>query len=147
MADGELKKNQLIMIQDKLNELGKLMDLDPTSPRVPALAAEIRKACASPEEEKLVENFVGSRLPKLSGDIEDIREEAVKLQLGEIGDMLNLSYIAKNYFKKSPAWLSQRVNGNIVNGKPCRFSDEELAVFNRALRDMALRLSRAIVKY
>lgn len=27
--------------------------------------------------------------------------------------------LAKTYFKKSRVWLSQRVNGNIVNGKPC----------------------------
>ena len=61
--------------------------------------------------------------------------------------MLNLSYIARKYFRKSRAWLSQRINGNNVNGKPCRFTPEELDTFNNALRDMSLRLSSADVRY
>ena len=91
------------MIHDKLNELGKLMDQNPTSPQVLALATEIKSTCTTPEDEKLVDDFVGARLSKLTADIEQIHEEAIKLQLGEIGDMINLSYIAKKYFKKSRA--------------------------------------------
>lgn len=123
------------------------MDQNPTSPQAIALAAEIKRACATPEEEMLVEDFVGSRLSPLASDIERLHDEATKLQLGEIGDMINLSYIAKNYFKKSRAWLSQRINGNIVNGKPCRFTPDELDIFNAALRDMSARLSCVAVKY
>lgn len=135
------------MIQEKLNELGKLMDENPTSPQVLVLATEIKSACTTPDEERLVEEFVGSRLPKLTSDIEQLHEDAIKLQLGEIGDMINLSYIAKNYFNKSRAWLSQRVNGNIVNGKPCRFTPSELDIFNAALHDMSMRLAGVAVKY
>lgn len=135
------------MIQDKLNELGKLMEQNPTSPQALTLAAEIKSACTTPEEEKLVEDFVGTRLASLTSDIEQLHDEATKLQLGEIGDMINLSYIAKKYFKKSRAWLSQRINGNNVNGKPCRFTPDELNIFNEALRDMSLRLSCVAVKY
>lgn len=135
------------MIQEKLNELGKLIDKNPTSPQVLTLAAEIKSACTTPEDEKLVDDFVGAHLPKLTADIEQLHEEATKLQLGEIGDMINLSYIAKKYFKKSPAWLSQRINGNNVNGKPCHFTTEELDTFNAALRDMSMRLANVTVKY
>lgn len=135
------------MIQEKLKELGKLMEQNPTSPQVLAMAAEIKSACTTPEDEKLVENFIAARLPKLTADIEQLHEEATKLQLGEISDMINLSYIAKKYFKKSRAWLSQRVNGNIVNGKPCRFTPAELDTFNAALRDMSARLANMVVKY
>lgn len=135
------------MIQDKLNELGKLMDTNPASPQVLALAAEIKSGCATPEEEKLVEDFVGARLPKLSSDVDKLYEDTIKLQLGEISDMLNLSYIAKTYFKKSRAWLSQRVNGNSVNGKRCRFTPDELDTLNFALRDMSARLSCVTVSY
>ncbi|MDE6277256.1 MAG: DUF5053 domain-containing protein [Muribaculaceae bacterium] len=135
------------MIQDKLNELGKLMDLNPNSSEVLALATEIKNACTTPEEEKAVEDFVGSRIGQLSKSINIIYEEAVKLQLGELGEMLNLSYIAKTYFKKSRAWLSQRVNGNCVNGKACRFTPAELDIFNNALRDMSARLSSVTVGY
>lgn len=135
------------MIQEKLNELGKLMEQNPTSPQVLALAAEIKSACSTPEDEKLIDDFVSARLTKLTADIEQLYEVATKLQLGDIGDMINLSYIAKKYFRKSRAWLSQRINGNCVNGKPCRFTPEELDTFNAALRDMSHRLSCVVVKY
>lgn len=135
------------MIQEKLKELGKLMEQNPTSAQVLTLAAEIKSACTTPEDEKLIDTFVGARLTQLTADIEQLHEDATKLQLGEIGDMINLSYIAKKYFKKSRAWLSQRVNGNLVNGKPCRFTPAELDTFNAALRDMSERLASMVVKY
>lgn len=135
------------MIQEKLKELGKLMEQNPTSAQVLTLAAEIKSACTTPEDEKLIATFVGARLSQLTADIEQLHEDATKLQLGEIGDMINLSYIAKKYFKKSRAWLSQRVNGNLVNGKPCRFTPAELDTFNAALRDMSERLANVVVKY
>lgn len=135
------------MIHEKLNELGKLLELDPTSAQVIALAKEIKSGCTTPEDEKLIDDFVGARIANLSADIDKLHNDAIKLQLSEIGGMLNLSYIAKTYFKKSRAWLSQRVNGNSVNGKPCRFTSEELATFNFALRDMSARLSGVTVGY
>ncbi len=135
------------MIQNKLNELGKLMDKNPTSTEVLILATEIKNACSTHEEEKLVEDFVGARLPKLTADVDRLYDDAIKFQLEEVGDMLNLSYIAKTYFKKSRAWLSQRVNGNNVNGRPCRFTQEELNTFNFALRDMSAKLSNLNVSY
>lgn len=135
------------MIQDRLKELGRLMDENSASPQVVQLAAEIKGACRTPEEEKAVEEFVGSRLPKLSEAIDGLHEEATRLQMGEIGEMVNLSYIARTYFRKSRAWLSQRVNGNSVNGKRCRFTESELETFNAALRDMSARLSGVTVGY
>ena len=88
------------MIQEKLNELGKLMEQNPTSPQVLALAAEIKSACSTPEDEKLIDDFVSARLTKLTADIEQLYEVATKLQLGEIGDMINLSYIAKKILQE-----------------------------------------------
>lgn len=134
-------------IQKKLDELGRLIEKNPTSPEVLTLAAQIKAECTSDEERKTIGEFVGSRIAKLTADVEDIHRDAVKLQLGEISDMVNLSYIAKTYFKKSRAWLSQRINGNSVNGRPCRFTPDELVTFNGALRDMSARLSCATVKY
>jgi len=111
------------------------------------LAREIKSECRSSEEEAMVEVFVGSHLPMLTASVESLHEDAVKLQLDEVSDMLNLSYIARKYFKKSRAWLSQRVNGSMVNGKPCRFTAMELDTFNNALRDMSSRLSAVTLRY
>lgn len=53
---------------------------------------------------------------------------------------LSMSLIAKNYFGKSRAWMSQKLNGHIVNGKPAKFTDEELATLKRALNEIGSRL-------
>ena len=135
------------MITEKLNVLGRLMDENPTSPQVQTLAARIKSECRTTEEEKMIEDFVGQRLAALTDMVDTLREDAIRAQLAEIGDMINLSYIAKTYFKKSRAWLSQRINGNTVNGKTCRFTPDELDIFNDALHDMSNKLSCVTVRY
>ena len=55
--------------------------------------------------------------------------------------IMNLTYIAKEYFGKSHSWLSQRINGNIVNGKPAKFTAEELKIFQDALADICHRIN------
>jgi len=54
--------------------------------------------------------------------IENRAEELLAIvQLGEVADIVSLSYIAKKYFGKSKYWLYQRINGYTVNGKTARF--------------------------
>lgn len=69
--------------------------------------------------------------------IEQLKEDIVKYQMGNVSNYLSMSYIAKQYFGKTRAWLYQRINGHSVNGKPCRFTEEEKATFNRALQDIS----------
>ena len=58
-------------------------------------------------------------------------------QLGEMKQALPLSYIARNYFKKSPSWLSQRINGTPVRGRVYTLNEEQKEIFHRALRDIS----------
>lgn len=69
----------------------------------------------------------------------------VKGMLGDLSDVLSLSYIAQHYFQKDRSWLAQRINGNIVNGKPCAFTDDELSMLKLALNDIKNKLSGAIL--
>ena len=69
-----------------------------------------------------------------------INELSVKVQLVQNAEILPLSYIAKHYFKKTKGWIYQRINGNIVNGKPAQFTDAEKEVFNKAVRDISNRI-------
>ena len=62
-------------------------------------------------------------------------------QLKEVTDILPLSYIAKNYFGKSAAWLYQRINGNKVRGKVYTLNREEVDTFNRALKEIGNKIS------
>src|SRR5215469_6532877 len=42
---------------------------------------------------------------------------AMKQKMKEVIPAISLVYIARTYFNKTDAWLYQRINGNIVNGK------------------------------
>ena len=68
-------------------------------------------------------------------------ELKIRDQLKEVADILPLSYIAKNYFGKSAAWLYQRINGNKVRGKVYTLNREEVDTFNRALKEIGNKIS------
>lgn len=74
-----------------------------------------------------------------------IEEEITREKIKNILPIISLSYIAKNYFGKTKSWLYQRVNGNLVNGKPAKFTDEEKEILNSALKDIANRLMKTCV--
>lgn len=65
----------------------------------------------------------------------------VRRKLGELPDICNMGYIAQRYFGKTRQWLYQRLNGNIVNGKPAQFTKEEIKILNEALQDIGRKIS------
>jgi len=60
-----------------------------------------------------------------------------ELPRAEILDAVNCAYITARFFKRSRAWFTQRLNNNIVNGKPVSFSPEELLELRIALKVIA----------
>lgn len=78
------------------------------------------------------------QIKETRAEIEQLR---VREQIEDICPMISLSYIAKTYFHKSRAWLSQRMNGSFVNGKRVDFTDEEKQTLAFALNDMGRKLS------
>ncbi len=54
--------------------------------------------------------------------------------------VLNGTYIAKRFYGKSGSWFSQKLNGNIKNGKPCKFTDAELETLKNALVTLSIEL-------
>lgn len=66
--------------------------------------------------------------------------DALRMQIGDEYSLLPLSYIAKHYFGKTRAWLFQRLNGYRVRGKVYTLTDEQKAVFNDAVQDIAKRI-------
>ncbi len=62
------------------------------------------------------------------------------LKRKELLRVVNGSYIAKRFFGKSESWFSQKLNNNIKNGKPCKFTDEELETLRNALHTIAIEL-------
>lgn len=62
------------------------------------------------------------------------------LKQSDIINVLNGSYIAKRFFGKSQGWFSQKLNGHIKNGKPAKFSDEEITTLRNALYTLSIEL-------
>ena len=77
----------------------------------------------------------------------EIKGIAVRKQLEDISDMISLSYLARHYFNKSRQWLNQRMNENIVNGKPARFTPEQINILNNALKDISHKIGSLNVVY
>ena len=74
-----------------------------------------------------------------------IDEDIIREKIKNILPVISLSYIAKTYFGKTKSWMYQRVNGNLVNGKPAKFTDEETEILNSALKDIADLLMKTSV--
>ena len=71
----------------------------------------------------------------MEAEVNDVRQ-----QLGDVPELLSMSYIATHYFGKSRTWLYQRINGNLVNGKPVFFTIEERKQLQDALHDIGNKL-------
>ena len=84
-----------------------------------------------------LETILKERTKEICKNVDEI---SIKIQLYQNADIIPLSYIAKNYFNKTRSWLYQRINENVVNGKPVKFSTSEKATFNNALQDISKRI-------
>ena len=61
----------------------------------------------------------------------------------EVLEHINCAYVARRFFNRTRAWFIQRLNNNMVNGKPVSFTDAELRTLRSALRT----LSNEILNY
>lgn len=79
--------------------------------------------------------------------IKDTNKEADELLLREklesVLPFISVSALVKTYFKKSPQWFYQRLNGSTVNGKSVKFNEGELKTLATALTDIGKKISQA----
>ena len=71
----------------------------------------------------------------------DVKTNATWLAFSELEGIINNSALARQYFKRSPSWLTQRINGNTVFNKTAMFRPEEYHQLAEAFRDIARRLN------
>lgn len=83
------------------------------------------------------EDFVS--IHKEAGEIQEIVN--VRKKLEPVLPVISISHLTKTYFKKSPNWFYQRMNGNRVNGKTAKFSSDDIKTLNFAISDIAKQLS------
>lgn len=99
-----------------------------------AIDREIRALAAAP--------YFSESMVEMAGESADEAEDLlVRERLEEVLPMISISYIARTYFHKSRQWFYQKLNGNTVNGKPARFTPEEIETLNFALKDMSRKIS------
>lgn len=79
--------------------------------------------------------------------LKDAKALRIKEQLGELTQIVSMSYIAKNYFNKTKSWFSQRLNEHTVNGKTVRFSQEELQTLEDAMIDISKKIGAFRVSF
>lgn len=93
------------------------------------------------EETNLLTVGVQEDFDKIHQEVADIKEQlTVRERLEPILPYLSISFLAKKYYGKSSSWFYQRLNGNKIHGKVCRFTEEELTTLDMALKDISKQL-------
>lgn len=102
---------------------------------------EMKALYTKPGEKEAIRRHLDKTLDVIAGNISEIdRKLTIKEQMTELADIIPVSYIAKNYFGKSRAWLYQRINGYKVRGHVYTLNENELEIFNRALKEIGNKI-------
>ena len=123
-------------IQEELKKIEAMMSDGLTAENM-AQIEQFKSMATTPEDEAAIEEFIARQLEDIEEDVAEMEEMTYRLQMGEVLEIVNLSYIAKKYFGRTQSWLSQRINGCIVNGKKATFTESEINTLNSALSDIA----------
>lgn len=121
-----------MITQEKFEQLKKREINVSTESEYQAIQSEMEKlADSDPEglEQAVLASMRRTRQKAQNGRIKE--------QMEAVSEIISMSYIAKTYFNKTKSWLSQRINGLNVNGKPASFTDEELETLNFAFKDIS----------
>ena len=70
----------------------------------------------------------------------------MRQRLADIQFIVNWAELSEEYFSHTRHWIYQKMGGNIVNGKPAGFTEEEKAQLKNALYDVARRITEAADK-
>jgi 5-formyltetrahydrofolate cyclo-ligase len=87
------------------------------------------------------EAFAASMVLCMKDSNQKADEIVLRQKLEAVLPAISVSYLSKNYFKKTPQWFYQRLNGNKVNGKEAHFTSNELQTLSIALKEIGQKLS------
>lgn len=94
------------------------------------------------QEVELLAVGVQNDFGNIHQEVAYIKEQlTIRERLEPVLPYLSVSKLAKDYFNKSSSWFYQRLNGNKIHGKVCRFTDKELETLDLALKDISQRIS------
>lgn len=133
-----------------LNEMKPLMgSLVPEErDKLLQLEEELKTLQLSEEDKTKGKKFFDNGIDEIQQEIDVIKEKVnLQEQLKEVSEIISLSYIAKKYFNRTRTWLYQKINQNVIHGKPCKFTDEELKTLQFALDDIKNKIGSIKVSY
>lgn len=128
----------MVTTEELLNEYAQLAGNDDAASeaRKTEILALLESRADNEETKAKVKEFVNAKLDGIESDVAALRSSICD----DDYRLLPMSYIAKHYFGKSSAWLSQRINGTLVRGKVYTLNDEQKRIFNDALQDISSRI-------
>ena len=88
--------------------------------------------------------FENAMLSAIQNTNKRVESEILRDKLEDILPAISVSHLAKTYFGKTPQWFYQRLNGNTVNGKQAKFTNNELHVLADALKDISKKISQSV---
>ncbi len=139
---------------DKVKRFFELKELWKKSPEnerteIDSQLTDLMESLDDAEQEAL-NAAISNDFSRMKEEAKDIRRTiTIRRQLAPVLPFLSVSYLAKTYFGKSTSWFYQRLNGNLVNGKPAGFTPEELNTLSVALSelgDIMIDTSRSITR-
>lgn len=131
---------------DKVNRFFELKELWKQSAEadrstIDRQITELMDSMTDQEVEQLTTG-VQKDFDNINQEIADIKEQlTIRERLEPVLPYLSVSKLSKDYFNKSSSWFYQRLNGNKIHGKVCRFTDKELETLDMALKDISRRIS------
>lgn len=131
---------------DKVNHFFELKELwkqsaEADRPAIDRQIAELMDSMTDQEIEQLTAG-VQNDFDKIHQEVINIKEQlTIRERLEPVLPYLSVSKLAKDYFNKSSSWFYQRLNGNKIHGRVCRFTDKELETLDMALKDISQRIS------
>ena len=93
----------------------------------------IREHYTSEEDNEAIYNFTLNGYKQINNELENNQIKSVK-------EIIPVSYIARNYFGKSAAWLQQRLYGYKVRGKVYTLNEKDIKTLNLALQDISKKI-------
>lgn len=130
-------------MKEKINKLEEMIKLQ--APDTMEYLQSIMNEVQSEEEKKQLEAYANTLLTSANQTLDKLEKEveefSLRQKMGNLAEAINFAFIAREYFGKSKSWLYHRIKGNIVNGKPAKFTAEEKETFINALNDIKLQLS------
>lgn len=134
-------------LNERLNELSLILinGGENSNEQFDAELESIKKEYNSPEDIEAIADFMDQHLLRLTEEVRELQDILIRDQLKEIREIIPVSYIARNYFGKSPAWLNQRINGIKVRGKVYTLKDDEIDTLNFALQDISRKIGATTI--